>query len=209
MPELFIRTGHWLQPLTRAALKLLGWRIEGDMPTSPRLIVIVYPHTSTLDGLIGLSVGYGSGLLGGAWPHGFMIKIEWFRTMIGPLVKALGGIGIDRSHSVNAVGQMVTAFEARERLILGITPEGTRRYRNFWRSGFYQIALRAKVPVVPGRLDFGTKTARIGPEMWMTGEVEKDLERLRAFYSGVKGQIPANQAPIRFRDQRLVEAADE
>lgn len=209
MPELYVKTRHWLQPVTRAALKLLGWKIEGELPRSPKLVVIMYPHTSFWDGPVAIATGYATGMLGGSWPHGFMIKIEWFDTMLGPLVKALGGIGIDRSHSVNAVGQMVAAFEARERLILGITPEGTRRYRKFWRSGFYKIAMEAQVPVVPGRVDFATKTARIGPEMVMTGNVEQDLERLRVFYAGVKGHVPANQAPIRFRDQRLTEAPDE
>lgn len=209
MSEPYIKTGHWLQPVTRAALKLFGWRIEGELPTSPRLVVILYPHTSFWDGPVAIAAGFATGMLGGAWPHGFLIKIEWFDTMLGPLIKALGGIGIDRNRSTNAVGQMVETFEAHDHLILGITPEGTRRYRKFWRSGFYKIALEAKVPVVPGRVDFATKIARIGPEMTMTGDVEHDLERLRVFFAGVKGHVPANQAPIRFRDQRLTETSEE
>lgn len=193
---------HWLQPLTSAALKLTGWRIEGPLPTSPKAVIVVYPHTSNWDGPLGLAAGYAYRVLGDRWPHGFMIKIEWTRGPLGPLVRALGGIGIDRSTSVNAVEQMSAIFKSRERLLLAITPEGTRRYRGYWRSGFYQIALRAGVPVILGSLDYPRKVACISPEMTMTGNVQHDLDRIRGFYAGVQGRIPANQAPIRFRDQR-------
>lgn len=197
---------HWLQPVTSAALRLSGWKVEGDLPASPKCVIVVYPHTSNWDGLIGLAAGYAHRVLGSDWPHGFMIKIEWTRGLFGPLVRALGGIGIDRSASLNAVEQMTAIFASRERLLLAITPEGTRKYRGFWRTGFYQIALQADVPVIPASLDYPSKVARIGPELRMTGDVQVDLDRLRVFYSGVQGAVPANQAPIRFRDQRAADA---
>ncbi|MBL8097218.1 MAG: 1-acyl-sn-glycerol-3-phosphate acyltransferase [Anaerolineales bacterium] len=199
---------HWLQPLTSAALKLMGWRVEGPLPVSPKCVAVVYPHTSNWDGPIGLSAGYAHRVLGGECPHGFMIKIEWTRGFFGPLVRALGGIGIDRGISTNAVEQMAAIFASRERLLLAITPEGTRKYRGFWRTGFYQIALRANVPIVLASLDYRQKLARIGPELWLTGDVAADLDRVRQFYEGVQGKVPSNQAPIRFRDQRLTDSPE-
>jgi 1-acyl-sn-glycerol-3-phosphate acyltransferase len=193
-------SGNWVRRLAGALVRLAGWRLEGPLPDAPKYVIILYPHTSNWDGLIGVTAGYAYGVLGGAWPHGFMIKIEWSQhPLAGWLVRALGGIGIDRSRSTDVVDQMVAEFARRDRLALAITPEGTRKAGKYWRSGFYSIALKAGVPIAPAFLDYRTKRAGLGPLVHLSGDVERDLNQIRAFYKDVQGKVPANQAPIRFR----------
>lgn len=181
-------------------LRLLGWRISGDLPAAPKGIVIVAPHTSNWDFLLGLACGYAAGLLS-RWPYGFYIKAVLFRGPLGTALRALGGIPIDRSAPHDAVRLGVERLGARGRYLLAITPEGTRRRTEHWRSGFYHIARSAGVPVVPVAFDYGRRECRIGPEYRLTGDMEADLEAFRRFYAGVTGRHPERFGPIRFREQ--------
>ncbi len=187
------------QRLAGLVLRLMRWRVVGTMPSVPRLVVIVAPHTSNWDFPVGLACGYGSGLLS-SWPYGFLAKQSLFRWPLGHVLRALGGIAIDRSAPNAVVDQMAAVFAGRERFLLSVTPEGTRKRTAFWKSGFYHIARAAGVPLMPVAFDYGRRECRFGEVIVPTGDVEADLAVLRAFYAGVTPMHPANAGEIRFRE---------
>lgn len=190
----------WFQRFAQFVVRLAGWRVEGQLPPDPRYVLIVHPHTSNWDVPYGMFAAHALGLLN--QPYGFMVKdtaLRW--PVLGGLMKWLGGIGIDRTSRFNAVEQMVQVFQAHERLMLVITPEGTRRHTKYWKSGFYYIALGAGVPIVPAYIDFGHKRAGLGPVFWPTGDVEADLDYLRAFYADKHGLYPHEAGEIRFKPE--------
>ena len=171
--------------LGRSILSAMGWRIEGRVPNLPRLVVIAVPHTSAWDFLVGMAGMFALG-----------IRISWlgkhtlFRPPLGGLMRWLGGIAVDRRTSGGLVDKTAALFNRRDKLILGLAPEGTRKKVDTWRSGFYHIAYRAGVPIVPVALDYGTRTLRIGSPLVPSGDYEADLPRLRAFFEGVVGKRP-------------------
>ena len=164
---------------------LFGWRIAGKPPTLKKYVAILAPHTSGWDLIFGLCARYIFGL-----DIKLMAKEEIFRFPMGPLLRAMGGIPVDRSSKHNMVDQAVALFNTRENFILAIAPEGTRKYVAKWKTGFYYIALKAQVPIVFAYLDYATKTVGIGPAFYPTGDIEKDMETILAFYRPIKGKHP-------------------
>jgi 1-acyl-sn-glycerol-3-phosphate acyltransferase len=184
---------HWI---AKTLLKLFGWRTEGQTPAIPKYVLIVAPHTSNWDMPVML-------LLASA----MRIKATWmgkhtlFRRPFGWLLRQLGGIPINRTARHNAVDQAVEAFRSSERLALGVLPEGTRKRTPHWRSGFYYIALGAGVPIVLGFADYKRKVGGIGPTIVPTGDIEADMQHIRAFYTGVSGKKPEQFGEIQVRSQ--------
>lgn len=192
---------HPAQRVARFLLPFIGWKVEGDLPNVPRFVLVVAPHTSNWDVPIGLLCAYALGLLF-AWPYGFMIKAPALRWPVaGLLLHWLGGIPVDRSAAHNVVEQMADVFQSRERLMLAITPEGTRKRTAYWKSGFYHIALAARVPIVLAYIDYARKAAGLGPTLWPSGDLEADLEIIRNFYAGVTAKFPHQFGEIRFKPQ--------
>jgi 1-acyl-sn-glycerol-3-phosphate acyltransferase len=111
-------------------------------------------------------------------------------------MRALGGIPIDRRAPRGLVGQIVEEFRRRDRLIVTITPEGTRGPTDRWRSGFYRIATEAGVPIVPGFVDYANKRAGFGPPLYPSGNVKADMDVLRAFYADKTGKFPDHAGRI-------------
>lgn len=184
--------------LSKTALAAAGWRFEGEPPSIPKYVALAVPHTSNWDGLLLVTIAHSIGL-----EMSWMIKSTWFRGPMGPALRKLGAVAIDRSRSTNMVEQMVEEFRRRERFVLIIPPEGTRSHAEGWRSGFYHIARGANVPVVPGYLDYARKRCGLAAPIPMTGDVRADMDRLRAFYAGIAavGKVPANMSPIRLREE--------
>jgi 1-acyl-sn-glycerol-3-phosphate acyltransferase len=170
-------------------MKITGWRIGGEMPNEPKFVIIVAPHTSNWDFPVGLWVLFALGFRGS-----FLAKHSLFKWPLGPLLKWLGGIPIDRGVHKMRVRGISDAFLKSEKMILVITPEGTRKYVKEWKSGFYYIADGAKVPIVPVAFDYAIKEVRIGAPFRTTGNREADIEELKNFFRGVKARIPANFA---------------
>ncbi len=179
-------------------LKLIGWRVQGCLPNVPKLVLIVAPHTSNWDFLIGLVCAYALGLLS-TWPYGVMAKSSLFKGWFGKLMRWIGGVPIDRSSPQNLVGQMVDIFKQRERLMLVITPEGTRKLTGYWKSGFYHIAVGAGVPIVLAYLDYKSKTGGIGPTLHPSGNLETDAPVIQEFYAHVTAKHPRKTGEIRFK----------
>jgi 1-acyl-sn-glycerol-3-phosphate acyltransferase len=188
-----------LQRVGQFLARLIGWRVAGELPEVPKFVAVVFPHTSNWDLPIGLICAHAIGLLA-EFPFGFMVKdsaMGW--PVIGPLVRWWGGIAIDRSARYNAVDQMAEVFRQRESLMLAITPEGTRKKAPYLKSGFYYIALKAGVPLVPTFLDYRRRLGCLGPVMWPTGDVEADLQTLREFFADVVPLYPDKVSEFRFK----------
>jgi 1-acyl-sn-glycerol-3-phosphate acyltransferase len=164
--------------LAQISLRLSGWQFEGPVPSEKKYVALAVPHTSNWDGLLLVALLQSIGL-----QMEWMVKDSWVKSPLGPVLRKVGAVGINRSKHSNVVDQMIEQFAKRDAFVLGIPPEGTRSRADHWRSGFYHIAMGAKVPVVPGYLDFGRKRAGLGPAMMMTGDARGDMDRIRAFYA--------------------------
>ena len=172
--------------ISKYLYKLLGWKSVGGMPEGiSKAVFIIAPHTSNWDFLIGRLYAWMNQV-----PVHVLIKKEAFFWPTAGLLKKVGGIPIDRSKKGNTVGQIAQMFEKYTTLYLGITPEGSRQRREEWKRGFYFIAMEAKVPIVLSYIDYSKKEAGIGPAFYPTGDYEKDLEEIQAYYKGKKGKHP-------------------
>jgi 1-acyl-sn-glycerol-3-phosphate acyltransferase len=162
---------------------------------TPKAIMIMAPHSSSWDLVIGLAI-HGATKLELNW----MGKQELFWGPFGRLLRSFGGVPLNREATKDLVASVTGEFRSRERFFLGVAPEGSRSYRPYWRSGFYHMALSAQVPVICYYIDYKTKKGGCGPLIHLTGDVEKDLDAIRRFYEGITPKNPQNVGPIRFKD---------
>jgi len=163
----------------------MRWRIDGEIPNLRKLVVIVAPHTSNWDFVVGLAAKIALGLR-----VTFLGKDTLFRFPLGFFMRRWGGIPVDRATSNNVVSAIVSEFEKRDRMVLALAPEGTRRRVARWRTGFYHIAHAAHVPIVPVALNFAERAIQIGAPFHTTGHVDADVAQLRARFSEVRGRHP-------------------
>jgi len=183
--------GAFLRALGHAVLRLAGWRLTGTIPDIPQFVVIVAPHTSNWDFIIGLAT---------KWALGFdvtwMGKDTLFRPPLGWFMRAVGGLPVDRSVANALVDRSARAFAERPRMVLVLAPEGTRHKVEKWRSGFWHIARTADVPVVCAAIDWGRKHVHFGPTLTVHPDAgaEADIARIKAHYDDVRGFHPALQA---------------
>ena len=180
-----------MKQFCRFLLGLAGWHTEGAPPASHRYVLIAAPHTSNWDGLILVLAARVFGM-----KMQWFLKKSWFVFPMGVLLRAVGGIPIDRSASHGMVEHAIQQFAANPELVLAVPPEGTRKKAPHWKSGFYYIARGAGVPIVPGYLDYGRKIAGVGPAFTPTGDLAADFAVFREFYSNIKGRYPELTGPI-------------
>ena len=165
---------------------ILGWKLENDFPQSPKkYVVIAAPHTSWLDFPIAIL----SRMASGTMIH-FIGKESLFKRPFGFIFKALGGTPVDRSKSTNMVDAVIAVFNAKKEFRLGISPEGTRKKVDKWKTGFYYIAKGANVPIVMATLDFKNKKIKISEPFYTTGNKDADFEVFHSFFKDVKGKNP-------------------
>ena len=181
--------GPWRQ-VCRAYLALTGWRVEGDWPEAAKAVLVAAPHTSNWDGINMLAAaGF------------YRVKLRWIgkaslvRGPFGGLVRWLGCVPVERRAPGGVVGQMAEAFAEADRLILAVPPEGTRHRVETWKTGFYQIAVAADVPIILSVLDYGTKTIRIAGLVTPTGAYDEDLPAIQAPYATATGRYADKFAP--------------
>ena len=179
-PQLRSRFWPWF---SRGVLRLCGWRLAGQLPDVPKLILIGAPHSSYWDGLWGLLMKIGAGI-----EVNIMIKREVLDGPLGIVLRPIGMIPINRKAALNVVGQMVERFRQRDRMWLGITPEGTRKQVTHWKSGFLRIAHEAGVPIQTIFIDYPTKTFTLGPVVRATGDHDADMEKIRALFAPYRGK---------------------
>lgn len=168
------------------ALRMLRWRVDGNLPDVSRLVVIVAPHTSNWDFVVGFSA-YLALQLDATW----FGKHTLFRWPMGPVLRHFGGIPVVRTKATNVVDLYVREFGRRERMVLALAPEGTRRKVEGWRTGFYHIAVGAGVPIVPVALDYAARRVRILPAFVPTGDLVHDLVQLQANFTPAMARHPA------------------
>jgi len=169
--------------LCRALLRLTGWRITGELPDVPKLVIIGAPHSSNWDGVWSLAFKVALRL-----DVRFIIKNDYTKGVLGPLVRGLGGIGIDRNAAHDVVTQMRQQFARRDKLWLGITPEGTRKTVKKWKSGFWHIARAAHVPVQLLYFHYPDRTIGLGPLIELSDDLDADMARIRALFRGYRGK---------------------
>ena len=165
--------------------RMRGWKAVGEVPEPRRFIIIAAPHTSNWDFVYFLGAADALNL-----KLSFMGKASLFRWPFARLMKDLGGVPIDRSQSRDTVQAMADEFARRDEFMLTIAPEGTRGKAGGWKTGFYNIALKAGVPMVQGFMDYKRKVVGLGPAMMPSGDYEKDLAALAAFYAQVTPKHP-------------------
>ena len=180
------RGNRFSRALGKSVLAAMGWRLDVGFPDAPKFVVVVAPHTSAWDFVIGIFAMLALGIRA-SW----MGKHGLFRWPFAGVLRWLGGIPIDRRSSHGAVETMVDLFKSRRELILGIAPEGTRRKVDTWRTGFYHIARGAGVPIVPCYFDYGRKVIGTGAAVHPTGDLAGDLLAIRSVYEGVAGKNPS------------------
>jgi 1-acyl-sn-glycerol-3-phosphate acyltransferase len=184
-------------PLRRAALGLLalvGWRSVMVWPPEPRGVIMVYPHTSNWDFIIGMLFKIGYGL-----PANWIGKAEMFPKPFKGLLEWLGGIPLDRSRSAGFLDAMVQEYRRRDWMWVAIAPEGTRSHTDHLKAGFYQIAVAADVPVALAYIDYRSRTVGMGTYLRMTGDRDADLERIRAFYATKHARHPELAGDLNWR----------
>ena len=174
-----------LRVLSLGFLRLAGWKVEGALPASAaKSVLIAAPHTSNWDLPYTLMVGFVL-RLNLYW----MGKASLFDPPFGALMRWLGGIAVDRTKAGNLVAASAQALsEADGPVQLVVPPEGTRGRTRHWKTGFYFIALEARVPIVLAFMDYERKIAGLGPQFLPSGDVERDMEEIKRFYAGVKGR---------------------
>ena len=182
-----------LRGLAKLILRIGGWTPVGGIPDAPKAVIVAAPHTSNWDGFWALVYK----VYIGADVH-FFAKESLFWFPLGAILRALGGIPLDRSRASSAVQQAIDTFNATDSFYFGLAPEGTRGRTRGWKSGFYRIALAADVPIYLGMLDFGQRRIGIGPRLDLTGDQDADLAAIREFYTGIKGRWPEKTSPIEF-----------
>jgi len=174
------------------------WDVVGQIPVGEKFVLIGAPHTSNWDFPFGLFALYI-----------FRLKVSWigkdtlFEKPFGGIMRWLGGIAINRDSQHGVVEQIAKQLRESRKLAIAIAPSGTRKRRNYWKSGFYWIAHAAQVPILCGYLDYGNRKACLGLCFVPTGNVKEDMDRIRDFYKGIQGKYPEMATRIRLRDENI------
>lgn len=183
----------------KAWLDAFGWYVDGGAPAVKKAVVVAAPHTSNWDLPFTLAV---AAVLG--------VRISWigkkslFRPPFGTLMKQLGGVPVERNAHKNQVEVAADLLRKSDELFLIIAPEGTRGQADRWKTGFYRIALSADVPIVLGYLDYRRRCGGLGTLFYPTGDLEKDMIQIEAFYKGIQGKFPDKQSTIRLLERSAI-----
>ena len=164
----------------------LGWKVVGELPSDlKKCIFLGAPHTSNWDGILGVCATKIWGI-----NMKFLVKKEIFFFPLGSIIKFFGGVPLDRSGAKGTVGEVVRIFKEHDSFFLGITPEGTRSYSPEWKKGFYYIAQEANIPILTAFVDFTDKEVGLGPTIIPKGDIDGDIEKMKAFFRTKRGKYP-------------------
>ncbi len=182
----------WRQRTSLRLLNLFGWTFRWKPLPGPHGIAVVYPHTSNWDFFVGLLAKWAV-----KQQFSWLAKDSLFRGPTGRLMRYWGGVAVDRSSPQGAILRLAQTIRASNWCWLAITPEGTRGYRPYWKSGFYRIALAAGLPLVLVKLDYGSKTIDVTQSIVLTGDEAADMAAIARAFDGVQALHPKDAAPIR------------
>ena len=186
LPPSLPRRGNWLtRAFGRSMYRVLGWRIEGQLPDEPKLVIIGAPHTSHWDAILAVGFFLATGL-----DCRWMVKREACDHALGGLMRWLGALPVNRQSPGDLAQQVVDEMNRSEKFVLVLTPEGTRKKVERWKTGFYRIALGAGTPITLAYADFERKVAGIGPTIWPSGDMEAQMAEIQAYYRGIPARNP-------------------
>jgi len=174
-----------MKKIAQFILNLMGWKYEVLTPMFDKCVLVIAPHTSNWDFLMG-ELGYTA--MGSS--ANFVIKKEWTTGLLGPIIKKLGGIGVDRSKANRFTDQIADLYKTREKFSLAITPEGTRKRNPKWKKGFYHIAIKAQVPIVLVVIDYKKKYMALFDVFTPTGDEQADIRAIQQKYKYATGKNP-------------------
>ena len=181
-----------LDKLATLSLKAMGWKIDNHWSSDiDQCVMIAAPHTTNWDALYARLALKSMNI-----PVRITIKDSYMRFPFGPFIRALGGIGINRTpkqmgeERPSMVQVMTDLFKQYPKLVMMVTPEGTRARREHWKSGFYHIAIAANVPIALSYLDYKKKTAGVGKILYPSGNIEQDMREIMQFYADVSPKYP-------------------
>ena len=185
--------------LARGILRLFGWRVQFDGLPARQGVLIVYPHTSNWDFVVGMLAKWAMGVPVAFWGKDKLFDLPLF----GRWLHWIGGVPVDRHNPRGAVADMIERF-ARARanddfLWLALSPEGTRSYRDSWRSGFYQVATLADVPLALAFFDYGARRVGVDSFVRLSGNAECDMSAIEQVLGQRRGCRPELAAPVRLR----------
>ena len=175
---------RFIEGLGRAILRAFGWRMVGGFPDIPKAVVIAAPHSSNWDGLLGFGAKFGMGVKLSILGKDALIRIP----LLGRILRWQGVIPVDRSAPHGVVGQAAQAIRDADRMWYAIAPEGTRRWVERWKPGFWHIARNAGVPVIPAYFDYANKVIGIGPPFQLSDDMHADIARIQRWYAPYKGR---------------------
>lgn len=185
----FGRVSRPVQWLCRSLLRLASWRVAGDFPEDKKIVAIFAPHTSNWDFPVIYLMVTAFGIKGN-----FFAKHTVCRPPLGWFMRAVGAIPVVRRCTENLVDSAVASLAEHDRFYLGLAPEGTRRYTDHWRTGFYHIAERAGARILLLYADYAKKETGLGPLITPTGNMESDFEIIKAFYADKTPRRPENRS---------------
>ena len=166
--------------LCKFLLWAFGWKAGEPPCPGDKAIILGVPHTSAWDFVISFFYYYGVG--GKAF---VMVKKEFFWGPLGPIVRWMGGVPVDRSKGATAAKQVIDAMNKADYMHLAIAPEGTRKRTDNWKTGFHTIARACNCPVYLGYFDWGTKRVGRGEKVELTDDPRADMERIQAIYENM------------------------
>ncbi|MFV0530782.1 MAG: 1-acyl-sn-glycerol-3-phosphate acyltransferase [Flavobacteriales bacterium] len=182
--------------LAKIIFSVTGWKmiVSVDKDEMKKCVMIAAPHTTNWDLFYSLASFWKEEI-----PVRFFIKHTHTRAWYGFLIKSLGGIGVNRKKNNNLIEYAVKLLQEREELTILVPAEGTRKWVEEWKKGFYHIAKKADVPVVLGYLDYAKKEAGIGEVVYLTDSFESDMKVIEDFYKDKKGRYPELYNPVIFK----------
>ena len=184
-PSVPKRGSKIMQLIAKDFLKIGGWDIQGEIPDFEKFIIVVAPHTSNWDFILGLLTLFS-----------IRIEIHWmgkhtiFKKPFGRLMKWLGGIPINRTSASGVVNEIVTAFYESDKLVISIAPEGTRKKVDKWKMGFYFIARKAEVPIVIATIDYKKRIIGFGPTIELTDNRDEDIKNIMDCFKDIIPKHP-------------------
>lgn len=183
-----------IKTIATIVLKIIGWQISFSLPPRHKYVLIGAPHTSNWDFPLALL---------GMWACG--LRFNWvgkhtlFKGPLGPIMRAIGGIPVDRLGSIGFLKKVIGIFASRDQFVMAIAPEGTRSLTKQWKEGFYRIALAAGVPIALAYIDYPRKRIGIDRMFEPSGDIDEDFMILEEYYHDKIGKRPENQGPVRTR----------
>lgn len=180
--------------MSRALLRVSGWNVAGTVPAKG--ILVGAPHTSNWDWVATVLMSWSNDV-----QPMILIKKEFFKGPFAPLLRATGGIPLDRANPGDTIRELLASAEGKDRFLLAIAAEGTRSKGEYWKSGFYRLSQQTGLPIFLGFIDGPSKTVGVGPTLTPTGDIPADMDHIRAFYADKRGINPEGRTEPRLREE--------